>query len=207
MPLPVYLTKMKSAVIQECYINCWYSIEKIVNMILQSLRLNFRPCTNTDVPLLLRHWTEPLVRRYLFDDRITDSETVEKFVTSSTACFEEYGHGLWLITSKTDNQFQGVCGLWEGNQEKAELLYSMDRLYWGQGLATESTQCVLNYGFNIVGLQEITATVDKPNTQSINVLEKLGMFLQQEQQVNNHPILNYSLTKSDYLKNQALTIF
>lgn len=111
-------------------------VTRIINWVLQSLRLELRPCTDADIDMLLRHWTEPVVRRYLFDDRITDRETVAGFVELSQATFEKYSYGLWVL-SGTDQQFQGVCGFCDP-LEKCDFLISIAPPYWGQGLATES---------------------------------------------------------------------
>lgn len=105
--------------------------------VLQSLRLELRPCTDADIDLILSHWTQPMVRRYLFDDRITDRETVAGFVELSQAAFQKYGYGLWVLIG-TDQQFQGVCGFCDPLE--CDLLISIAPLYWGQGLATESAQ-------------------------------------------------------------------
>lgn len=178
-----------------------------MNQVLQSLRLNFRLCTDADVDLLLSHWTQPMVRRYLFDDRIIDRQTVEQFVTSSSTSFAKYGYGLWILTNKTDGEFQGVCGLYlfDETQQKPDLVYSIATPYWGQGLATQSARCVLEYAFEAIKLPQIIATVDKPNIESVRVLEKLGMSLLQEQIINENPILRYSLAADDYRKEPRVT--
>lgn len=148
----------------------------------------------TDVDLLLNHWTEPLVRRYLFDDLITDRETVAGFIAQSTASFQKDGYGLWVVTGKLDGGFRGVCGFCE-TIARLDLLFSIAPPYWSQGLATESAGCVLRYAFDKLGLQQVMATVDKPNTISVRVLEKLGMSLLEEQSVNGKSILLYSLAQ------------
>lgn len=175
-----------------------------MNRVLQSLRLNLRPCTKADVDMLLQHWTEPQVRRYLFDDRIIDHKIVEGFVAASSSSFQENNYGLWILTDKTDNQFKGVCGLYDEDEtlRKPDLIFSIATLYWGQGLASESARCVLEYAFDTLSLEQIMATVDKPNTQSIKVLEKLGMSLVEERLINGNPILYYTKRPSsdrDYL--------
>lgn len=167
-----------------------------MNRVLQSLRLELRPCTGADVDLLLKHWTEPLVRRYLFDGRIIEREIVAGFVASSSASFQRYGYGLWVL-SGTDGEFNGVCGLCDA-LEKRDLVFSIAPPYWGRGLATESTRCVLQYAFDTLGLQQIMATVDKPNTESVRVLEKLGMSLLEERLIDRNPILYYSLASGHY---------
>ena len=46
--------------------------------------------------------------------------------------------------------------------------------YWGLGIATEATQAILGFGFNILGLHRIDATFDPRNKASGRVLEKSG---------------------------------
>lgn len=167
-----------------------------MNWVLQSLRLKLRPCKDADVDLLLDHWTQPSVRRYLFDDRITNWETVAGFVAASQASFQKNGYGLWVLIG-TENQFQGVCGFCESPLEKCDLMFSIAPLYWGQGLATESAQYVMQYAFETLKFPQINSTVDQPNKASIRVLEKLGMSLVKEE-LNNNSILYYALTAKDY---------
>lgn len=174
-----------------------------MNWVLQSLRLELQPCTDADIDLLLDHWTQPSVRRYLFDDRITDWETVAGFVAASQASFQKYNYGLWVLIG-TENQFQGVCGFCDP-LEKCDLIFSIAPLYWGQGLATESAQCVRQYAFDTLKFPQITSTVDQPNKASIKVLEKLGMSLVKEALNNNNPILYYALTAKDYYSQNLIS--
>lgn len=167
-----------------------------MNLVLQSSRLELQPCTGADIDLLLKHWTEPLVRRYLFDGRIIEREIVAGFVASSAASFQRSGYGLWVI-SGTDGEFKGVCGLCDA-VEKRDLVFSIAPPYWGRGLATEGARCVLQYAFDTLGLQQIMSTVDKPNTESVRVLEKLGMSLLEEQLIDGNPILYYCLAAGEY---------
>lgn len=160
-------------------------------MKLQSARLLLQPCDGADVDLLHQHWTEPGVRRYLFDNRAIDIETVSRFVATSCASFSKYNYGLWLLRGSDDHQFRGVCGLYDGEYEDPEILFSIATPYWQQGLATESAQCVLHYAFNALRLKRVVATVDPPNIESIKVLEKLGMVFVEEQVIQGNPILFY----------------
>ena len=132
------------------------------------------------------------MRRYLFDDRVIDRATVEGFIAASSASFQRSGYGLWVLTDKADGGFCGVCGLCETVMEP-DLLFSIEPSYWGRGLATEGAGRVLRYAFDVLRLEGVMATVDKPNTESVRVLEKLGMSLTQERLINGNPILCYSL--------------
>ncbi len=51
-------------------------------------RMRLRPISSDDVDALHALWTDPDVRRYLWDDRIIPRETVEEIVAHSLATFE-----------------------------------------------------------------------------------------------------------------------
>jgi RimJ/RimL family protein N-acetyltransferase len=59
--------------------------------------------------------------------------------------------------------------------ERAEIGYMLLRSLWGQGLATEATQAVIDWSFQTLNLNKIFATCDIRNTGSWRVMEKLGM--------------------------------
>jgi RimJ/RimL family protein N-acetyltransferase len=58
---------------------------------------------------------------------------------------------------------------------RAELGYwiALDR--WNQGYATESNQCLVDFGFEVLGLHRIEARHFLRNPASGRVMEKLGM--------------------------------
>jgi ribosomal-protein-alanine N-acetyltransferase len=68
--------------------------------------------------------------------------------------------------------------------ERAEIGYMVSRDYWGQGLATEATHAVMDWGFQTMSINKIFATCDIRNTGSWRVMEKLGM--QREGLLRNH---------------------
>jgi [ribosomal protein S5]-alanine N-acetyltransferase len=175
-----------------------FSDRKKYRVMLSSSRLNFRPCTDADIDLLLQHWTEPMVRRYLFDDRITDRETVAGFMELNSTLFQNKGYGLWFLTSKANGEFQGVCGLWDGEVVSPDLLYSISPSVWRQGLATEAARRVLAYAFAELKLPYVMSSVDLPNQASVRVLEKIGMKPDKERSLNGKPIPCYLLTAEDY---------
>lgn len=143
------------------------------------------------------------MRRFLFDNRIVDLDTVEQLIEASSAAFRQHGYGLWKLTSKTGGEFCGVCGLSKSALIELDLLFSIAPPAWGQGFATESAGRVLQYAFAELGLPRVTATVDEPNRLSIKVLEKLGLGLQEAQVVNSNIVLLYAITLDEYLARQA----
>ncbi len=51
----------------------------------------------------------------------------------------------------------------------------MGSQFWGKGYATEAAQAVVQYGFTVLHIPEIVAFTVPANTQSLRVMEKLGM--------------------------------
>jgi RimJ/RimL family protein N-acetyltransferase len=140
-----------------------------------SARLRFRPAARGDAPLLERHWSEPLVRRYLWDDRPVARETVLAVLAASAADFARAGYGLWILRQQ-DDTFAGTCGLrpFDGTPH-VEVLYSVEPALWKRGLATEAAAACLRFAFERLALPRVLGGVDGPNAASRHVLEKLGM--------------------------------
>lgn len=57
--------------------------------------------------------------------------------------------------------------------------YAIGRAWWGQGLAFEAAQAVVNWAFDAFQLTRIWALTDVDNVRSQRVLEKLGMQREQ----------------------------
>jgi RimJ/RimL family protein N-acetyltransferase len=59
--------------------------------------------------------------------------------------------------------------------KQAELGYTFDPQFQGQGLATEATQALLDHAFQVVGLHRVYGITDPRNTRSIKLMQRLGM--------------------------------
>ncbi|MGE0682995.1 MAG: GNAT family N-acetyltransferase [Candidatus Binatia bacterium] len=140
-------------------------------------RLRFQPFTLDDVDALHHLWTDPDVRRYLWDDKIISHETAEEVVRASLFSFQEHRFGFWTLRSlENEAIIIGFCGLrFFADLPEIEILYGVTPEHWGQGLATEAAKAVLRYGFEELQLPKIWGGADAPNVASIRVLQKLGM--------------------------------
>ena len=58
---------------------------------------------------------------------------------------------------------------------RAELGYWIGVPYWGQGIATEASRALVNYGFETLKLHRIFASLVSSNVASAEVLKKIGM--------------------------------
>ena len=75
-----------------------------------------------------------------------------------------------------DNKVIGGTGLRVNGQDQVgELGYAIARTHWGQGIATEASSAVMDWGFRTLGLHKVFARADLRNVGSWRVMEKLGM--------------------------------
>ena len=165
---------------------------------LETARLRLRPFVASDTDQLRRLWTDPDVRRYLWDDLEISRDRAEAVIAQSTESFRSRGFGFWSLFFKdSDNSLIGFCGLRVfGNTEEVEILYGIHPSHWGKSLATEASEAVLNFAFQICRLPKIYAGADSPNSMSFRVIEKLGMTYDSLQIVNGLEAVYYSLSNS-----------
>lgn len=168
---------------------------------LDTARLHFRPFSLDDIDTLHRLWIDPDVRRYLWDDEIITRETAEAVVRSSLTSFQEHGFGFWALTFPNEETVIGFCGLrFFDDPPEVEVLYGLNPVHWGKGLATEAAQAILRYGFEQVGLIQIWGGADAPNVASLRVLEKLGMTYEKTVPMPLGEGPYYSVTRESFEK-------
>jgi ribosomal-protein-alanine N-acetyltransferase len=149
----------------------------------------------SDVDAMHALWTDPGVRKYLWDDAVIDRERAADVVARSCADFAERRYGLWAIHLQGLAEPIGFCGLRPSESGAPELLFGIRPRLWGQRLAGEAATAVLDYAFSSLGHAKVEAATDVPNHPSIRVLERLGMTCTRRGLLNGRDTLFYELTK------------
>ena len=142
---------------------------------LSTERLVLRPVTADDHPALLAHWTQPDVRRFLFDGAALSAAEVAETIEESIGDFAARGFGVWLIELGSTADLIGTAGLRPLGSSGLEIFYSLAPGAWGHGYATEAARAVVEYGLGPLGLPEVLAEVDEGNAASVAVVRRLGM--------------------------------
>jgi len=152
-----------------------------VDHVLSTERLVLRPVTTDDHAALLAHWTQPDVRRFLFDGAALSAAEVTETIGESVADFAARGYGIWLIELGSGAALAGsaplvgTAGLRPLEESGLEIFYSLAPGAWGRGYATEAARAVMEYGLGPLGLPEVLAEVDEGNIASVAVVKRLGM--------------------------------
>ena len=120
---------------------------------------------------------DPEVRRYL--GPLLTFEQASAWVLNFQDDLHRHGFGFWAVEVRASGEFIGFTGLDIVDDEMpftgVELGWRLARPAWGHGYATEAALAALQYGFDIMGLQEIVAVTMARNLRSQAVMRRIGM--------------------------------
>lgn len=170
---------------------------------LQTERLLLRPMIEEDVHNLFELNTDTEVVQYTGNasfENLQEAMSVIRDITFPQ--WEKYQMGRFSTFLK-DGTYIGWCGLkYLEEKDEVDLGYRFMKKFWGKGYATEASRVCLDYGFNQLWCEVITAHAMTQNVASIEVMKKLGMsFTHQgyDGEVGNE-LVHYEITKHNYLR-------
>ncbi len=141
--------------------------------IISTSRLIFREFSTEDAEDMFALNSNPKVIKYTGDKAFSSLEETIKVLINYDQ-YQKYGFGRWAVVDKATNSFLGWCGLkYHPESDEVDLGYRFFEEHWGKGLATESSQACLEYGFKEIKLNRIIGRVVNENIASIKVLKKL----------------------------------
>jgi RimJ/RimL family protein N-acetyltransferase len=167
--------------------------------ILETSRLILRHLLPEDLDSLFTLYSDPEIRRYFPEGTLTYSETKEELEWFLHGHPDYPALGLWATIHKETGRFIGRCGLlpWTiDGQFEVEVAYLLAKEFWGQGLATEAAQAILEYGLGKLGFHRLVCLIDRENLASIRVASKIGMTFEKEGRDEKGPFLLYSITRT-----------
>lgn len=140
-------------------------------------RLVLRAPRPEDAAEMFAHRTDKEVNKYI-QRRKAEKDVAETraFLERIIAQIEKNDATFWIITIKKIGQFVGSISLWNLDKalHKGELGYSINTAFYNQGIMTEATGAVLDYGFKVMKLEYLEAFTHRDNIASRKVLERKG---------------------------------
>jgi ribosomal-protein-alanine N-acetyltransferase len=171
-------------------------------IIFETKRLILRHQVTEDLDALWALYCNSEITKYIPDAPRSYEEAKEELEWFMNGHPQYPELGLWATIHKETGKFIGRCGLlpWtiEGQQE-VEVAYTLTQDFWGQGLATEAAQGILQYGFDQLHLSRMICMIDPGNIASQRVAEKIGMMLEKKMdgyEGDNVPFCIYSISSS-----------
>ena len=143
---------------------------------LETERLILRQVEEKDLEQLYEMLSDAEVAKFDYFYPVTSTEGVMKFIERYKRELEEKEEITWGIALKETNSLigTGCLGSFNEGARRAEIGYSITRKQWSKGYATEAIKAVIEFGFNVMNLNRIEATITPGNNASIKVLEKLN---------------------------------
>lgn len=144
-------------------------------MFLKTDRASIRPFVYEDLDELYQLCLQPEAMAFIpphFDTETKQQvvDRLEKYINH----YEEHGLSFGHVSDSKGN-FMGRAGFcFVPEVSRYEIGYSLLPQYWGQGLATEIAQGLLDYAFNTLNIDSICARTITGNERSDAVLHKTG---------------------------------
>lgn len=143
--------------------------------LLESSRLRFRRFSSTDLQNMRELESDPDIMKFTPSRVPLSFEKSEERLKSLIEKEKSWDpFGVWAVEFKDTNEFAAWVMLLRTQFEAPELGFMVVKFHWGKGIATESAQCLIDYGFNNLSLKKIMATTNQDNFVSRKVLIKLG---------------------------------
>ncbi len=145
--------------------------------ILRSERLLLEPFAAADLDTLHALWTDPDVRRYLWDNRIISRDRAAGALASAMGAADQHGIGYWTLRQDRARDVLGDVGFqFIPQTPDIELMCSLRPQFWNRGLAAEAAQAALEYLWRATPFTRVLARGDLPNERSVRLMERLGMW-------------------------------
>lgn len=143
---------------------------------LESTRLILRPFRENDSDVVFACCQNPeLGNNAGWKPHETAEESLE--IIRSVFMPQKY---IWAVTLKDSGRLIGCVGIIPDpkrqNPQAQMLGYWLDETYWGKGYMTEAIQKVLQYGFEVLHVDIISAYCYPHNLRSRNTLERNGFL-------------------------------
>ena len=145
---------------------------------LDTPRLHLRAMRVKDSADMFDYARRPEVSRYLLWSPHPDVAYTKRYLEYLAGRYRIGAHYEWAVIHKESGRMIGTCGFARVDtvNNTAELGYVLHPDFHGQGLITEAAECVLHFGFCVMGLNRIEARYMLGNDASRRVMDKLGML-------------------------------
>ena len=178
--------------------------------ILETQKCILRPITLDDVDDLYEYYSKPDVVKFLPIKVHKIPSDTTRFIKSFFINNYERGRiGHYAVLLKNQNKVIGNVGFnnISQNATNGEIGICLNPDFWGNNLAYELTEVLLQYGFNKLNLNYIYAITYNDNIYSKRYLEKLNFthnndFVKRFKNLNNKTVKcnKFVLYRNDYTK-------
>lgn len=153
-------------------------MNKIGTNKIETERLILRKIRLSDAEAMYENWAnDPEVTKHLPWDTHANVEETRRIIQHWIDIEDEPLCFRWAMELKEIGQVIGLidCANVRALHESCEIGYSMSRRFWNRGVMTETVKAIIDYLFQQVEMNRITAKHLIKNSASGRVMEKAGM--------------------------------
>ena len=164
---------------------------------IETARLYLRQFKAGDLDDLHPIFNDVEVVRYLKAEPPVSRKETERALLSIIQHWERHGFGRWAVIDKESGRLIGYGGL-RNLLGTPELVYLLDKAFWGRGLATELARACLKWGFEELTCERIVAVTRPEHTASRHVMEKIGMTYEKNTCYLDIEVVQYTISRATY---------
>ncbi|MBP1840642.1 GNAT family N-acetyltransferase [Formosa algae] len=172
-------------------------------LLFETDRLQVKGLTQKDKAYFAELFTDPKVLELIPQKAFTAAQITHRFNNNlnldlSRLQNEKCVFGIYEIGQ---SELIGLCLFLINADQEYELGYRFRTAFWGKGYATETTKGMLDYYFNIMQVEAVTADVNIANPASVKILQKFMSPIQSFYNDRDHCTdRRFKIQKDDYLK-------
>ncbi|RWA58103.1 MAG: GNAT family N-acetyltransferase [Mesorhizobium sp.] len=184
--------------------------------ILETPRLILRPPTHTDELLLHGLHSDPFVVNAIRDGVYPTIEQSRATLLQFINHWEHHRYGLWMVFVKDEGQakeFAGYCGLMCGDRylpedpNNALIGTCLHLAASGKGIAVEAGRAVVQFGFEFLKFEKVTAFIRPKNTRSLVKNMKIGFVYVGDAVYGNTIRIRLQVSPTTAVKPDRLLVF
>ncbi|MCP2165135.1 GNAT family N-acetyltransferase [Goodfellowiella coeruleoviolacea] len=142
---------------------------------LRTRRLTLTPYERADEEDFVALLGDENVSRWMGDGPMPEAAIRALFDRVFTKVYPRNLFDVWAVRDRRDGRYLGHAEIKHTEVVAGhEIIYALAAHAWRQGLGTELAEAVTDYGFAVLGLTEVHATVAAPNTASLALLARIG---------------------------------
>ncbi|MFJ3055911.1 GNAT family N-acetyltransferase [Herbaspirillum sp. NPDC087042] len=141
-------------------------------------RLRLRPLREDDWQALFAIWSDAEAMRYFSFPAIDSVDQARDLVAGLLATSGEGSELVCVLELLATGEAIGKCDLFHAHIQcrRAEIGFSLQRRYWGNGYMNEAASALIGYAFHTLKLRRLEADIDPLNLTSAHLLERLGFI-------------------------------
>jgi ribosomal-protein-alanine N-acetyltransferase len=178
---------------------------------LETERFLLRDLIEADAQDMFELDSDPEVHKYLGNKPVQSIETILEVIQHVRRQYETNGIGRWAVIDKATNAWVGWSGLkyeqriTDGSRYY-DVGYRLKRAFWGKGIATETAQACIQYGFEQLNLEVLNAAAHVDNAASNRVLQKVGFQFVETFYYDTELCNWYQLEKSNFYSQRKVVM-